>query len=69
MDNFICSIRDKIEAEKKDNSSYWELAGIAASYGHNDYAAILRDIARDEMTHHEYLERIMAELKGTMHNK
>lgn len=65
MHDLVCAIKEKIEAEKMDHASYWELAGMAASCGHNDYAAILRDIARDEESHHEHLMRIMAEIKNT----
>lgn len=63
MNEFLYSLEAKIESEKKDHDSYWELAGKAAHHEHYDYAAILRDIAREEEQHRNHLIKIIAEIK------
>lgn len=63
MHDFLCALEPKAEAEKHDHDFYWELAGKAVHHEHYDYAAILRDIAREEEQHRVHLKKIIAELK------
>lgn len=63
MTAFESAIREKIAEEQHDGDAYHELARRAADEGHFDYAAILRDIAREENTHRIHLQGILAELE------
>lgn len=47
--------------EGRDHSEYLDLAGMAERDGCHEAAAILRDIAHDEHTHHRFIEEMMHE--------
>ena len=55
-----------LEGESSDVMKYMKLADVAeAKYPHCWYAAILRDIAKEEMTHNRHLKAILSDI----HNK
>lgn len=58
--SFVEKIKEYIEEEKADCNKYKELAETAPE----KYAPIIRDIAREEATHHKHLEEILADCGG-----
>ena len=52
-----------VEDEASDVMKYMNLADLAESkYPHHGYASILRDIAKEEMTHNKHLRDILDDM-------
>ena len=65
MDEMLKKLETALEDEKADAEKYMEMAAEAQEIAPDaGYDGILRDIAREEMTHHRHLQAIMADMRA-----
>ena len=63
MDEMVKKLQEAIEDESADVEKYTEMAETAAAaYPETAYAAVLRDIAREEGVHKRHLEEILSDM-------
>lgn len=61
--NIAEELKKDLESESSDNDKYMKLAAAAdEKYPCRGYGAILRDIAREEKTHHKHIKMILEDM-------
>lgn len=63
MDEILAMIKEDLSDEEKGSAHYEMLASKMEELGHNKFVPILRDIAKEEKTHHRYILEMMHELE------
>lgn len=65
--NIVAELKTDLAEEAHDNEKYKKLAEVAdEKYPHKGYGAILRDIAREEKTHHKHIQMILEDMQASM---